>query len=567
VQGFPECCFGFDFQEYKQSGCSGELGHMGRYLVILLLLVTGWVVPVWGGTYYVCPGTGGGDTSGSSAANCMADLDDLDASDPGTGTHTIIFGDTSGSATTFTDHTSDFDSWTGTYVITLDLNGCTFSGGAVYDSIFDYDEVSHSYTITSLTIQNGYMEDHDGLAGWAFIDVREVDNVTIDNVDINGHLNAGNHATGAFGMRIRRTNGTVTVKNCVLQNLGPKPISYAEVHAIYIQNSTTTNLQIYGNTIHDVGADGMHLKGVYDSSTRGAIYNNTIYDCYEEGIDLKGANYIDVYNNTLYRSGNLSDPDSLLNVLCTSTELSGYDARDIKIYENYFYDDQEGYAIQMNCTDPDTFRIFDIEIYDNYFANNKGAVVAAYWTYNIDIYRNVVANTNGTPEAIFKIMSNLGGHSIVSNSIYSDEATYAIMIENYYGDGTDIVEANAIDLSHASAYAYYDENSSAPFTPDWNTWDNSGGNEVWINGANNGSLGNNYYEDPGFYNPSSGDLTLDSNSNAIGNAGGSNETSSGLNYKSTWTPTFSITTVTRDGSPDAGAYEYENIGFSGVTID
>lgn len=521
------------------------------YIFLLLILSSpGWAATT---TLYICPnGSGVGD--GSSWAQCDDGIDDLNALDPTTGNDIVIyFGDSAGDPAVFESNAIDFASWTGSYpTVTINGNGSTFSGNS--DRVIFLDDSAAAWSITTVYVNDStglIAYDHDGIIGAEFIHIEDVTNAYVSYVTINGHTNATETATGTRGIEIYNTTYAETTYNN-LQNLGPNPIAYAEMYGIQVYN--VTRYVIDNNTIHDIGADGIDIAISGSDAEQSSIANNTIYDCYEEGIDVKGHGYVNVQYNKIYRSGDLSDADALIQLLSDDSEWGGYNNINSIVRWNYLHGDVEHYAIQAGGAGS-TNTVNNADIYENYISGCKGAIHFRYQVNTINFYNNVILNTSGADsDGIIRFESTGANLKVYSNSIYSDENTYAVHIETGYSAATTVVEANAIDMDHASAYAYYDENGSAKFTPDWNTWV-SAGDEVYINGGVDGALANNYYEDPQFVTPGT-DLSLSESSNARGNAGGSNESTNGLKSTSTWTPSFSIETVARNGSPDAGAYEY-----------
>jgi hypothetical protein len=556
---------------------------MKKILIILFIIL----LPVYGEaaiTIYVdkegddtnCTNSGGG----SGATGCSSNTA-VNALNPTTGNAITVEYDGDDTFTT----TLTLATWAGTYSgVTLqsDSGQATLSGAS--NQPVNIDDDTTSATIQSFTMKD-FNVDNQGSWGGAngtqiYIELGDTTTQTYDNVD-GDNTSDGTATYGAHFARIIRPGANtgggsvkVEIKNSTVVDVGPEPFGEhpdsTDAYAWEVDNKGQDEevyVYFHDNVCTRIEADCLHFRSGGDVANDSLLYNNTSTDAGEETFDIKSSDYGKIYNNTMTLSGtyDFDSPDHI-KIHSDSTDVDATDSHDWDVYENYFGANLEGGAIGLTDTADASYTTYNINVYDNYMVDVLQGVRLRYYSYNIDIYRNVMVFTAGVPTEALDLESTGTGNLFRSNSIYSDKNMNGINIVNVYGNADTIIEANAFYLSHVSAYAYYDNNATAKFDPTYNTW-LTGGDELYINGGVQSSpFQNNSWEDPGFKNGASGDLSLTISSNARGNAGGSNESTNGLSDTSTWTPSFSIVTDTRDSSPDTGAYEFFGETIRGLII-
>lgn len=423
--------------------------------------------------------------------------------------------------------------------------------------------------------------------------IQNVDGLTIDGVDYNGHT--GSSTYNRFNvLSISWVDGTVEIKNCTIQNVMKDTFANTlstwgsnDAHGILLWYGNTGGgpkdegtVSIHDNTITNVYSDSIQIAGVQIVSS---IYNNTLIGFGENAVDLKHSRYIDVYQNEISQNNIGAGVDSGWYgpsgvAAGSSTAFVGIYSQDNTIRENYFHTSEfAGVSIDgANWT-----------VKNNYFKNlGLGVKLSAT---GAKVFNNLFNMATGTPTiepyatrwvATFLSAIQVNAVSKSSGYIYNN-TIYVSSSDHNYGIGYQTsasvsgieIKNNVIQMTRSSSYVYplYVQNASGAYpTVSNNVYYNANhSNRVYWKGAvydntelrayesASGSLFCIFTDDPGLSNPEEGNLSISSALSAIVDKGVYLPLSElGLQNNSIW-PNGVLTLNRNDyGYPDIGAYEY-----------
>ncbi|MCK4627840.1 MAG: hypothetical protein KAT56_02490 [Sedimentisphaerales bacterium] len=321
----------------------------------------------------------------------------------------------------------------------------------------------HGYDkLSNLVIRN---IDVSGL-GWvgapetANIYVRNVTNITIDNIYADGHKGTPTEFVVKGPIKIGPNLGDLVIKNCEIFNIMQRDTlnRYGSPYTIVINNyhvsanaKITGSVKIINNTVHDVVGDILQPANVRPPGGL-LIADNVFYHFGENAIDLKSCSNVIIENNEIYRDFGGSNkycedywPDHLFNfgMIVTHTTGGGTDptCENIIIRNNYIHS-------------AGNFRTFEIggannlQIYDNYFkdvgrielSTNRCSVHNNVWDVTHDpVCDDFIYCTSGTTSCSASTLSLIAPSSymrsckIFNNTFYTKSNTmnYGMYYKKY----------------------------------------------------------------------------------------------------------------------------------------
>jgi hypothetical protein len=296
--------------------------------------------------------------------------------------------------------------------------------GAGKKPVFDGDRIlpiNIEEGIRNLTIRNIDISGQDWTkANATNVLLKNIENITIDGVDGNGHKGGNGknlNELGCYPIRLLRCSGNIEIKNFqVRMYQGP----------------------------------------------RGEIYNNLFYNCGENAVDIKASDNVDVYHNEFYREpgfvghGGIGGDRGHLITLNASTEAGGSDSDNNTIRDNYLHDCDDA-AIKIGFLTKDYYNDNN-KIHGNWIENTRG-ITFGNSAVNLKIYDNMIINSN-----IYAIKEENSekGTEIYNNIIYNDHQhnlQYVIYLKE---SNQTAIKNNVIfiDDSDSDAYGLFLKNGS-----------------------------------------------------------------------------------------------------------
>jgi hypothetical protein len=374
--------------------------------------------------------------------------------------------------------------------------------------------------ISNLTVQN---LDISGM-GWqatknSNAEFEDIENLTIDGIDCNGvkGWDGVGEAMNVFTIW-HGNHGTITVKNCTLENIDEVPL-FSQTETDYIgismlfESRPDTVMNIHDNTIFKIGADGVQI---YRSTIPVNIYDNVIHTCGENSVDIKGADNVNVYDNNFYWDSTVTPPtqdNSSRKFVIVSESQGGigagvppfqFNTKNCNIYGNVFTGLNDGQDAGLEYNSGAT----KDRVYNNIFVDCAVGIRLQNYIDNQEIYNNVFINC---PLALTENNSE-GGNSFVHNSIYGGRIHIDFCI------GT-IIQNNIIHTTDGDDYPIFWDNDggTAPVVR-YNQWYNSASTKrinwddtlynsddlaTWIAAGHAGEL----FSSPSFADPDANDLS------------------------------------------------------------
>jgi len=406
--------------------------------------------------------------------------------------------------------------------------------------------------VNNLTVQN---LDISG-QGWQAAkstnaEFEDTQNLTIDGVDCNGVKGWDGVGGGMNGFTIWHGNhGTMTIKNCTIENLDESPVYQFDQDYIGIvilfESRPDTVMNIHDNVIRHIGADGIQI---YRSTIPVNIYDNVIHTCGENSVDIKGADNVDVYDNNFYWDTTVAAPtqtnSSRKFIIVSESQGSigtgvppfQFNTKGCDIYDNVFtgLGDGEDTGLEYNTGATED------RVYRNIFVDCAVGIRLQNYIDSQEIYNNVFINC---PLAFIENNSE-GGNSFIHNSIYGGRIHIDFCV------GT-IIQNNIIYTTDGDLYPIFWDNDggTAPVVRH-NMWYNSGSTKrinwddtlytdqaTWIAAGHAGEL----FADPGFADTDANDLSVTGSAVDAGL-----EAQISTSYNSEKRP--------QGSGPDMGAYE------------
>jgi len=396
--------------------------------------------------------------------------------------------------------------------------------------LIDGDKIRPIYindAISNLTIRNIDISGQDWLATKGpNIDLDNVNGITLDGVEGNGHRNYGGVKEAKNAIEISRPSGVVEIKNCFLYNWGPATIpsgtGFKDYMAIHIDNHTSGSISIHDNIVHDIESDAVHIQFC---TVPTKAYNNRFYNCGENSWDNKGSQNVTLYNNHFYREASfMGQGGAPTSHNWPLVHLHGNRGRASKniVVRNNLLEGSDNIAIDVHGTGSSP--LDDVKIYRNRIVDCKFAFALKSAPNNVEIYNNIVDGVKAGGCFVYENNSTGKGNKVYNNTFYSNANMNV---------GFDL----HLDASAYTLYNYniiYMNDSNSPLLDvigdpglNSNCWYNAGSSSVWLdhNGTTysrsqqtawiNAGHPNALLADPIFENAAAGNFSLSDSSPCI----------------------------------------------------
>ncbi|WP_286818601.1 right-handed parallel beta-helix repeat-containing protein [Desulfobacter sp. UBA2225] len=279
--------------------------------------------------------------------------------------------------------------------------------------------------------------------------VSNIQGLIIDGIIGDGHK-GGNSALGKTAITVHGCEGSVIVKNCVLNNWGSSSLlsSRTDFMGIAIIEQLDGNYIIENNIIFNIGSDAIHL---YKCSASGLVKSNKLYNSGENCIDVKGSSNVVIDGNEFFRTSDFyGSGGSGVGDYPTHIDVHeggpGVKSLNVRVFGNYFHDgDAAGVRIA---------RTEHVSIEGNLFKNIATNVVIGNSSVETRVFDNFFINSN----IRLSLSSNKDASCILENNNGPGTYIYENTIYNQSGTGINLILLEANKETHIYRNVVYNAN-------------------------------------------------------------------------------------------------------------